>query len=147
MGWAKRTVRWSPDFPYMALTSRFTRTLSTSVPIGWPQKQSSVTLNLPNERSPCDAACRQKILWPLVQQSYERSVLFSPVQFSPAVRKGLNTDSITSSRHMNIDIYKSRGSHTGREFQCFRGSSHHRLGDSNCCSILAATAEVIPIVV
>ena len=45
--------------------------LSTSVPIGRPQKQSSVTLNFPTEKSP---AMRPlvKILWPLVYSCTER---------------------------------------------------------------------------
>jgi len=36
--------------------------VSTSVSIGWLQKQWSVTLNFPTEKSPCNAACRQNSL-------------------------------------------------------------------------------------
>jgi len=36
--------------------------LSISVPIGRPQKQSSVILNFPTEKSTCDAASRQDSL-------------------------------------------------------------------------------------
>ena len=43
----------------MALTSGFLRTLSISVPISRPQKQSTVALKFLNEKSPCDAASRQ----------------------------------------------------------------------------------------
>jgi len=37
---------------HSTLTSGFPHMLSTSVPTGHPQKQSSVTLNFPNEKSP-----------------------------------------------------------------------------------------------
>jgi len=50
---------WRRDFPTcrqapfpVALTLGFPRMLLTSVQIGWPQKQSSVALNFPYEKSP-----------------------------------------------------------------------------------------------
>jgi len=47
-----------PLFP-VALMSAFPCMLSTSILIGCPQKQSSVTLNFSNKNSPCDVAYRQ----------------------------------------------------------------------------------------
>ena len=38
------------------MTSGFPRMLSTSVPIGRPQKESNVMLNFPSEKSCCDVA-------------------------------------------------------------------------------------------
>jgi len=46
----------------MGITSVFSRVLSTSVPIGQPQKQSGATLNFLNENPPFDAASRRNYL-------------------------------------------------------------------------------------
>jgi len=51
----------------MAVISGFPHILSTSVPIGQPQKQLSVPLNFPNEKSPPAMQPVNKILCPLVR--------------------------------------------------------------------------------
>jgi len=47
---------------FEGMTSGFPCMLPTSVPIGLPRTQSSVTLNFPNEKCRCDAACRHNCL-------------------------------------------------------------------------------------
>jgi len=53
-------IIWSEHshFPHTVfpvdMTSRFPAMLLTSVPVDWPQKQSSVTINFPSEKYPCD---------------------------------------------------------------------------------------------
>ena len=56
--------RWAP-FP-VASASGFPRMLSTSISIGRLQKQSSVTVNFPVEKSPPAMQPFDRIVWPLV---------------------------------------------------------------------------------
>ena len=72
-------VEWRLDFPALrrarfpvALMSRFPHMLSSSIPVGWVPKQSSVTLNFPNKKSPCDVARGVYRCLPIAQLSHDQ---------------------------------------------------------------------------
>jgi len=61
-------TRWQVPFP-VALTSGFRCMLSTIIPIGRPQKQSSVALSFPSEKFSAMWSL-VKIFWPFVNYNY-----------------------------------------------------------------------------
>jgi len=72
---------------FWGMTSGFLHMLSTNVPIGRPQKQSSVTLNFPNE-IPCDAASRQNYFTACLELR-ESNVSFSVFTEKPVLARSL----------------------------------------------------------